>query len=171
MAEDTISQEAQARKTIDDLKAKLDAATEALRQAAVRDRLVEQFSKQGVANPFSVATRALSDFRDVTGDTPEADLAAKAKGWFEEQKAIFGGGTPSPEPQVAPPSPFAGSVQPNLTAPGLPPLSVPVVVGSQAYKEQWASKPVSEQIAAMREGTLVVPDKVKITQQEGHAFR
>lgn len=172
MAEEQISQEAQARKTIDDLKAKLDSATEALRQAAVRDRLVEQFSKQGVANPFSVATRALSDFKDVTGETPEADLAAKAKGWFEEQKAIFGGSTPSPEPQTPPPpSPFAGSVQPNLTAPGLPPLSVPVVIGSQAYKEQWASKPVADQLAAMREGTLVVPDKVKITQQEGHAFR
>lgn len=174
MPEDTISPEAQARKTIDELKAKLGEATDALRQAAVRDRLVEQFAKQGVANPFSVATRALADFKDVGADTAEADLAAKAKSWFDEQKAIFGGTAPPSEPSVpvvpaAQPNPFGG-VQPNLTAPGLAPQVVPVVVGSKEYAEQWANKPVAEQIAAMRDGALVVSDKVKIQQREGSPF-
>ena len=172
--QEQISPEAQARKTIDELKGKLAEATDALRQAAVRDRLVEQFAKQGIANPFVIATEALADFKDATAETAEADLAARAKGWLDSKRAIFGvtATTPPTEPTapVATPSPFSGGTQPNLTAPGLQPQAIPVVVGSKEYQEQWKNKPVPDQIAALRDGTLVIPEKVSIAQREGNPF-
>ena len=166
--EDIISPEAEARKTIDALKAQVAEATKMAQETLVRDRLVQQFAKQGRTNPFDLATAAIAQLKDLKADSSDTDLEAQATTWFETQRAIFAAdpnvAPPSPAP-TAPLNPFSGA-QPNLTAPGLAPNPVPVVIGSKEYAEQWANKPVNEQIAAMKTGGLVSSDKVRLQQQE-----
>jgi len=149
---------------IAELESQLGTATNALRDVTTRDRLVEQFSKHGVKAPFKVASRALSEFQDVTADTPDADLEARTKAWFDDQAALFSTGE-TIERQPQPNTPFA-QVEPNLTAPGLAPKATSVVVGSSDFFEQgWHNRSDAEQLAAMRSGELVTSEKVKVQQQ------
>lgn len=174
MANEEISPEAQARKTIDELKAQIVTANQALKETLVRDRLVEHFANQGIKNPFEVATRAVGSFSDIDPNVEKEELGSKAQAWFDEQRKLFAGDSEEPSPAAseppsapAPQSPFS-AVEPNLTSPGLPPKATPVVVGSKDYIEGgWSGKPLQEQIEAMRQGVLVSPDKVKLQQQSG----
>lgn len=173
MATEELSPEAQARKTIDDLKAQIAEANKALKETLVRDRLVEYFAGQKVTNPFEVATRAVPAFSNVEPNIEKEELGAKAQAWFDEQRKLFapdvseGATQPVSAPAPAPQSPFS-VVEPNLTSPGLPPKATPVVVGSKEYIEGgWSGKPMKDQIEAMRQGVLVSPEKVKVQQQSG----
>lgn len=164
----TLSPEAQARKRIDELEANLAKATDALAAANTHSKLVAAFASQGHKNAYDLATRAQSELSGTEGDIGEA-----ASAWFDQQRQMFGvsdvDGSPPPAPSQ-PATPLKDQ-QPNLTAPGLDPKPVPVVVGSKEYVEQgWANKSSAEQIQAMREGALVTPEKVRIQQQDVAPF-
>jgi len=171
-----LSPEAEARKTIDGLKGDLAKATEALTGTVIHSRLVQSFAEQGHRNPFDLATRAQSQFGDVTAETPSSDLSTRAKAWYEAEASMFGVGGGGGEPPVTEPTqpdtPLA-DVSPNLTAAGLQPEKVATVIGSKEYFEQgWHERSDAEQIAAMRgpSPTLVSPDKVRVQQQDINPF-
>lgn len=159
----TVSQEAEARKMIDGLQAKLAEkdnliaeANKALSEIKVRDTLYEHFQGKEIANAFQVATRAAGNFRDVPAD----ELVAKADEWFEEQRNLFGAGE-APAKQA---SPFA-STPANPQGAGEPNSFQPLMVGTAEY-QQWAKgKSGDEIIAAMKRGDVRVSEKVDQVQR------
>ena len=171
-----LSPEAEARKTIDDLKGKLATATEALEGTSIHSRLVQSFASQGHKNPSDLASRAQSQFQEVTSETTEDALNAQAKVWFDQERAMFGG-EPSDDPVVPetptqPDTPLS-TLQPNLTAAGLQPQTVAVVIGSKEYYEQgWDQRSTQEQVNAMKgdNPSLVSSEKVRTQQQEISPF-
>jgi hypothetical protein len=171
VTEESISPEAAARKTIDakdakiaELEGNLAAATGAVRDVNVRDRLATHFESAGIKNPVSVATQAISDFREV----PEESFAEQANAWYAEKQALFGGQpaeVPTPTPAETPESPWKAA-SPNPQAPGNPNTFDPLVAGSPEFN-QWAQgKTLQEQQAAVRSGDVVIPQKIR-EQQRG----
>lgn len=152
-----ISERDQARKD-------LDAAKSAAAEALGKIKLAEVFSGMGVKDPFAVASRAAADLGDVTGFEPDA-LKAKATEWRDEQASLAQMLNPEQNPQ-APSTPMS-TVNPSLTAPGLPAKTDKVVVGSTEFYEQgWHNRSTQEQVEAMRRGDLVSSDKVRNQQQD-----
>ena len=169
MAEDQTTVSAEAFKRVeherDELKAQVAKATQALQDIALRDRLVEHYEAKKIPNPSAVASRALSEFREV----PETEFAAKADSWYEAQRKLFFGDSEpvasapaSPPPaspwEKAPASPLPGGGR--TVIPGNP-----IVAGTPEFLT-WARGKSSEQLAAaVRSNEVVIPDSVKQAQR------
>lgn len=159
----TVSQEAEARKMIDGLQAKIAEkdnliaqANAALSEIKARDALYEHFQGKEIPNAFQVATRAAGNFRDVPAD----ELVAKADEWFEEQRNLFGAGEP-PKKQE---SPFAKAPA-NPQGAGEPNTFEPLMIGTPEAQAWMKGKSKEEIFAAMDRKDLVVSEKVDLAQR------
>jgi len=171
---ETISGEAAVRLRNDVEKARSDAeeARVALNDMRVRERLAREFSAQNRPDPYSLADRALPDFRGKEFGADD-DVGKAAAEWYDQQAKLFaapappeGDGSEQPLSEKPPASPFQ-TTTPNLSAPGEPAKHTPIVVGSKEFYESgWANKSYQDQLEAAQQGVLVTPEKVKVAQQD-----
>ena len=137
--QETDSQAAEARKTIDDLNRQLKEAGGVIGEMKRRDDVYQQLQgKEGISDPYGLASTMARDvlIRDASAD----DLAGKVDEYVAAQAKHFA--TPvaaaPAEPEVVvppPPSPYQG---PNPQAPSEPATTAKMLVGSEEWDKATA---------------------------------
>lgn len=149
------------RRERDELRQQLGEAKQALSDVSLRDRFYEHFRQDpSLKDPYGLASAAV---RDVTLKAvgPE-ETGQRLTDWLQEQRRLITLPAPSEEPEKAPPkSPFQG---PDPGAAGFDQKVEPMVVGTQTWNDWAKGKTADEQIAAMRRGDAVSPEKVRRAQ-------
>lgn len=150
------------RRERDELRQKLGDAEQALSDVALRDRFYEHFRQdQSLKDPYGLASAAV---RDVTLKTVGPDeMGQRLTDWLQEQRRLISVPAAAEEPagNPPPPSPFQG---PNPGAEGFAQKVEPMIVGSQTWNEWSQGKTAEEQIAALKRGDAVSPEKVRRAQ-------
>ena len=156
-----ISAEAFARveRERDALKTQVADAAKALKDIALERKLAEHYGAKGYANPLAVANRALTALRDV----PDDELTVKADSWYEEQRKLFAPSESEPT-TPAPESPWQQAVTPIPTGGRVPATGEPLVAGTPAFVSWVQGKSMEQVKAAVRNGDVVIPEKVKLAQ-------